>query len=229
MAVTITPGFDFEVNGIPTKELLELMTAGMSITGIDISQIDATLVGMKDEPSSVSLPSEGWLWLDPMGAIHVKTSDGLVRFYRAQWGGWETNRYPIGNPIETFSLPTAHVSPIGKFRTHTVGSTNESDVYFRIGTGNIQQMVAHPTDTLVSGTAQPIVVRGAYYAETLSTDRTHWPQHIGRRAGGVTNAPVEPFPQTGVATSIHGLVTRQEGGGVVRGLAWYYGLEMMTD
>lgn len=230
MAMSITVGYDFAPTEVPTKELLELMTAGMSVTGIDISQISANLVGTKTEDSNVSLPGEGWMWRDPMGALWVNTRNGRCRFFRACWGGWETNRYPVGNPLQTFSLPISHVTPIGRFQTATVAESNESDIYFRVGTSQIRQQIAKGTETLVSGTAQPVVVRGAYYAENLSADRQQFPDYMISRAAGQNEQPVETFPMDGgsLAPTMFGTMWRNNIS-TSRSLAWYYALEMQTQ
>ena len=67
----IVPGYDFTVNEVPTRAKLEAMTAGMSLTGIDISQIATSLIGTKKGDTSTSLPSEGWLLHDQPGGLWV--------------------------------------------------------------------------------------------------------------------------------------------------------------
>lgn len=90
----ITPGYDFQQNEIPTKETLQLMTAGISITRIDISQISSALIGIKIADTSPSLP-EGWLRMGPAGGLYVTSRWGEVHLYRAGWGGMESRRYPF--------------------------------------------------------------------------------------------------------------------------------------
>lgn len=91
----ITPGYDFGQNEIPTKETLQLMTAGISITQIDISQIATALIGIKIANTSPSLPAEGWMRVSPAGGLYVTTRWGEVHLYRGCWGGMETRRYPV--------------------------------------------------------------------------------------------------------------------------------------
>ena len=90
----ITPGYDFTVNEVPTKEKLELMTAGMSITQIDISQINTALIGVLVGSTNPSLP-EGWIRRGPSGSLFVSSRWGEVEIYRAGWGGMCTRRYPL--------------------------------------------------------------------------------------------------------------------------------------
>lgn len=91
----ITPGYNHEPNEVPTKAKLQLMTTGMVITGIDISQIATTLVGTKFGDTSVSLPAEGWFQISPQGMLWIKNRWGRCPVYRPGWGGMAMNR--IGN------------------------------------------------------------------------------------------------------------------------------------
>lgn len=96
MAMTIVPGYDFTVNEVPTQALFYQMVAGATITGVPLSQIDTSLIGIKLSDSSVSLPSEGWLWKDNLGCLWVKSRWGNIRIYRGSYGGQETIRYQRG-------------------------------------------------------------------------------------------------------------------------------------
>ena len=61
----VIPGFDFGSTEIPTREKLGLMATGMSVTDIGYEQIDATIIGVTiTDASQVSLPAEGWMWVD---------------------------------------------------------------------------------------------------------------------------------------------------------------------
>lgn len=120
----ITPGYDFQQNEVPTKETLQLMTAGMSLTNVDISQISTSLIGIKIDQTSPSLP-EGWLRIGPSGTLFVTSRWGEVDLYRAGWGGMCTRRYPIkaqnGTP-QRRSLFT--LAALGSM------TTTESSVFF---------------------------------------------------------------------------------------------------
>jgi hypothetical protein len=124
----ITPGYDFQQNEVPTKETLQLMTAGMSITQIDISQISTALIGIKIDQTSPSLP-EGWLRMDPAGTLFVTSRWGEVEIYRAGWGGMTTRRYPI-------QASTGFPQRRSIFILQPLGSmtTTESSVSFAVDT-----------------------------------------------------------------------------------------------
>lgn len=107
MPVQITPGYDFAVTEIPTKANLQAMAAGLSITGIPLSQFAVTLniISINDTTSVSNLPNEGSLWVDQHGNIWGRTRFGDLKV-RKYDGGWESNRFrsiglsgTAGNPF----------------------------------------------------------------------------------------------------------------------------------
>jgi hypothetical protein len=98
---TLIPGYDFSVNEIPTRDTLLRQAKFLRVTGIDISSIAATLLGLRtgnSDSTAASLPAPGWMWADPEGSVWVETDNGPVKIKRAG-GGWESNRYAcnVGN------------------------------------------------------------------------------------------------------------------------------------
>lgn len=98
MPVSITPGYDFSVNAIPTRETLALQAQNLQISGIPLSALDATIViaAINDSTAATNLPLEGSLWIDARGNVWGKTADGNVRVKRSD-GGWESNRFYYDN------------------------------------------------------------------------------------------------------------------------------------
>lgn len=224
MAMSITPGYDFAATGVPTRELLQLMTANMSITGIDIGQIATTILGMKVADSSASLPSEGWMWLSQTGTLWVKNRNGNIPLYRGSWGGWETNRFKAGAALDTYTLPESTIRK-GELRMIPTGDTNEAKVFYQIGTNLVHDFVLCASDTLVSGTNSLLVGRGGWKWPVQTASRTGNPDvAIRTTTGGQQDQPVVSYPQTGAA-QIQAIVTRQ-GNGATNGVGWGHGFEM---
>jgi hypothetical protein len=129
--MTITPGYDFTVNEVPTRAKLESMTAGMSITGIDISQIDTALVGVKQGDTSTSLPAEGWMLRNAPGQLWVQTRFGRVQLWRGCWGGMETRRFPVAGFTVVGTLPYK-IGEGGNFIVPATSNTAESTIAFKL-------------------------------------------------------------------------------------------------
>lgn len=116
----ITPGYNFEPNEVPTRAKLGLMTTGMQVRGIDISQIATTLIGKITGDTGTSLPGEGWLQISPQGALWVKNRWGRAMFYRAGWGGMETNRFTTDRSLTLTGFAPSR--PCSFFAAHPTGS-----------------------------------------------------------------------------------------------------------
>lgn len=109
MAITVVPGYDFGVNEVPDRETLLRQARFLQVSGLDLSHIDATLIGYKggdtSGTTSASLPSPGWMWADPGGSVWVETDHGPVKLHR-DGGGFETVRWG-----QTFAPETAVPRP----------------------------------------------------------------------------------------------------------------------
>jgi len=92
VSVTIRPGYDFKITETPTRDKLLRQALGLSVSGIDSTYLDSTLLGHDFSSASTPTLSEGWMWTDGGGNTWIETDNGPVRWFRSQ-GGWETNRY----------------------------------------------------------------------------------------------------------------------------------------
>lgn len=228
----ITPGYDFTVNEIPTRAKLETMTAGMSITGLDISQIDTTLIGIKSGDTTVSLPAEGWLWLDPSGGLWVKNRFGTVHCWRGCWGGLECNRFPMGgNPVTgTFPYKVGeggHVFPVA------TAHTNESNIAWRLNQRSDANSTFAPMRHLetLTTSANPRVALWGGVPWMIEGTFHNKPGHAVNAAvptGNLMGIQAVPFsgPSTRyVLASVH-YNWRATSGSSRTALMWSYGISM---
>jgi hypothetical protein len=124
----ITPGYDFETHGVPTRALLGLMASGMSVRDISLYQLDSGLILLSVSDDSLpSLAGEGWLWFDARGNLWGRTSHGQVIVRKCD-GGWESSRYPQSNAntASVYKIPGTMVQ-VGEI---IANNTNESNVRF---------------------------------------------------------------------------------------------------
>jgi hypothetical protein len=127
--MTITPGYNFDTNEIPTKERLALMTAGMSITGIALSQISTALIGVLIGDTNSTSLAEGWIRRSPAGGLYVWSRWGEVHLWRGAWGGMESRRYPFAGGGAFAQRVTGHnLAPL------STSTTLESCVVWTRGT-----------------------------------------------------------------------------------------------
>jgi hypothetical protein len=95
-SVEITPGYDFGLTEIPTKNKFLQAALGIDIGKIQFEDVDVSLVasygGEVSGSTGASLPGEGYLWTDPAGNTWIETVDGPVRLNRND-GGWESMRW----------------------------------------------------------------------------------------------------------------------------------------
>ena len=188
MVLSITPGYDFGVNEIPRAETLLRQVEGMTISGIDVGALDASVVPIlygdtSDATDALQTGSTvGTMWVAANGDIFVQEQAGAVVLSRINYG-WETRRiytYPDS------SFP-AHIEPgvnmwvVGNhgpgedlFReqagTHSSGAPALSpmdggsydDIYDGIGFGVSVQ------DTCVSG-----YMRVCHRGLAIYTDKDH--------------------------------------------------------
>lgn len=129
MAASITPGYDFTVDEVPTKTKIEIAARGMQISALDFNDVDATirlaLNGQESGGSGASMADEGWLYFDARGNMWVKQrwtardfgmtgqtesfSDTML--FRSA-GGYASSRIPMtdgtnrnaGRPVQIYGL-----------------------------------------------------------------------------------------------------------------------------
>jgi hypothetical protein len=230
--VQISPGYDFSVNEIPTNAKLQQMVAGMSITGIDIGQIDTTLIAEIIGPTSATMPVEGWLRVDALNRIWVRDANAKqVCLDRGNWGGWETVRmfagkitgvgdtWPYGAGETSFPL-SARFEP----SWNTVNDTNATNLYLKPSVGaNTQVVNLKALETGVSGSVMRVLGRGGSVGIIANANRSpaqgFWDHIPNVQTLGATN-------YTNVNHAITSIGPNQ-GVGLVQGvglmLMWQYG------
>jgi hypothetical protein len=186
----ITPGYDFQPTEVPTNATLQQMVAGMSITGIDIQQIDTSLQGVK-VGDTASLPAEGWMRRDSRNGLWVQSATGPVMLWRANWGGWETVRFRTGAKLDTFGNTDVPISTgRGILGMVPDNDSSESNCFCRpsIGLTSNQskgQMLKY-LDTGVSGSFCRLLGRGGMVVLEMQA-RPDFPMYLQPDgAAGVT-------------------------------------------
>lgn len=98
MTVTITPGYDFGINEVPTASTFGLQATGIQITGIPLSAIDAdmAIVNINDASNASSVPNEGSMWVDHQTNVWGRTRWGPTKV-RPYGGALESNRFSTRN------------------------------------------------------------------------------------------------------------------------------------
>lgn len=192
MAITIVPGYDFGVNEIPTRLLLERQAKDLQITGIPAANIDGTITAIVyGDTSGVSggqPTAVGWIWVDPGGHRNIGISpsgDSQPRVNARMWssqGGWETSRLLTEGGTPQSAIPDGlHMWASGA--PYTV-SDQRLDMDSSFTTyGMTQVFTASPaTNTRLLGRGLGVAAVGAQVTE--SRLRT-------RRPGILTDAPAQ--------------------------------------
>lgn len=233
----ITPGYDFEPNEVPTRAKLGLMTTGMQLRGVDITQIDATLIGfLTTGDTQASLPGEGWMMVSPQGALWVKNRWGRVMWYRAGWGGFETNRYRV---IRTISLAGfGPQRPCSYFGQYASDATNESSIGFLFNTpgGNNVDSVQRALETGATDVNTRFLLWGGSVTPSeLSLTQTTWTR---KRLGAMISASIPandrdgaqsiPYSSPAGTVMLHGLFVHAQTApsSTVGVMGWHFGLGM---
>jgi hypothetical protein len=217
MAMTIVPGYDFSVNEVPTNSKLTSMLGNISLTGIDLTQIDGSLVMIRLE-TDTSMPAAGWLRTDTLGNLKGAQIGGTgspLNVYRGNWGGWETQRYRIGEQHDTF-ISASGIGPIARGIMDTVptNDTNESNIYLRPRAGGGNDTYAWKAlGGGVSGVHAQVVFRGGCMTMCLWSQRKGFPDYAGVQSGvGATALLPQPAPvQNAVVAEARGLLSRSFG------------------
>lgn len=97
---TLTPGYDFTVNEVPTRDKFLQAARGLNLGDISDDVIGAnflTVLKGSDTAASGGSPDRvGQIWVAPGGEIWMRGNRGNVQLWRAD-GGWETNRFNFDN------------------------------------------------------------------------------------------------------------------------------------
>lgn len=238
----ITPGYDFGAHEVPTHAKLEQMVDGMSITGIDIDQIDSTLIGIKVGETDVSLPAAGWLRSDALNALWVRGTHGDVQIYRANYGGLESRgRFPFkGRRYDTAFGTSAQRSIAHGYLYFDASDTRPSicEVYPTPGHTPCGIKILETAWTSESLTWPRIVLRGGFEGIALNetNNRNGWVEYFNPNNGaGVSTYGIIPRPQTNKTLPIGGVMTAQvdrtQGAAIINStfLGWLFGLNLQAQ
>lgn len=209
MALSITPGYDFTVNEVPTRAKLQLMLTGMVIAGIPKESLDSSLFGISygwlTGSTMATLANEGDVLFDISGQFWVKTKNGPVNVYNTGAGGWETVRYRTADPRDTaFNNPLSPNNFYGALESLVASNLDEDEVWFRIYTTQSQNLYCLPQVTTHSGahnrvrpfgTGRGTILQstGSYPRDSLTGNR-NFCYTIEKAAGSVNEWNVNEFP-----------------------------------
>jgi hypothetical protein len=166
MALTITPGYDFGVNEVPTNTKLKLMLDAMQIAGIPKGSVDSGLAGILygwlTGSTMATLPDEGSMLYDLNGRLFVKSATGVVSLYQSGFGGYETVRVRCADPLEpTQNNPVGGVDNwYGRIESLTAGNEDFDAVYYRVAASQSKTIFAMNQVTTVSGERVRILLCG---------------------------------------------------------------------
>jgi len=94
MVLTITPGYDFTINEVPTSSKFQQQAAGLVMSDIPLSNVDASLnvIKIADSTTASIMPNEGSMWVDHQLNVWGRTRWGALKI-RTTGGVLETNRF----------------------------------------------------------------------------------------------------------------------------------------
>jgi len=197
MVLSITPGYDFGVHEVPTRETLLRQARNMRVSGIGLDQIDASLVGIKSGTSSgttsASLPSPGWMWADPGGSLWVETDHGAVKLKRAG-GGFESVRWaqsyaPEVSPVHPgspYNSTPADVNQTEGVNLEAGASESVSmwDALFNNSdNGALSQSLMFNAETMASGVTYPRLVGRGITVMHVNGTQSHYDFCLRRPSG----------------------------------------------
>jgi hypothetical protein len=145
MSITVTPGYDFTVHEVPRRETLLEQVNGMTITGIDVTALDAAVVPiMYGDVSQVTNSLQtgdtvGTMWVSGIGDVFVQEQAGAVALSRINYG-WETRRF-FCEPDNSFP---AHIEPGVNMWTQSVHGPGEDTFREQGGTHSSGSVVMAP-------------------------------------------------------------------------------------
>jgi hypothetical protein len=225
----ITPGYDFTTTEVPTKAHLQQMISGGEVYGIDISQINSTLIGIKTADSSVSLPAEGWMWTDVAGCVWVRSRFGPVKLWRGGWGGMETRRYPQGAQVinppinnDRFLYQCAGGTLSYKGTTPT-GATLESNVFFTASQANGERFKNLETGVSGGYTRSLLYGGGWFPAQVLTFTQPAYIRAAANNAYDVSTSIPYSDPAVPVLGIRYGSMSDSAYSGVFMMWGWQFG------
>lgn len=166
MPVTITPGYDFTVNEVPTKQTIKLLLEGIAFTDIPPANLDAGLLGINygnlSGNTMTTMIGEGNLMYDIHGHVFVLTATGAVAIIHNCYGGYETIRFRQGDPLETgINNPVAIDNFYGHCQSLVVTNENLGEVFYQAATTQSDKVFHIMQDTGLSGFHQRVLLCGS--------------------------------------------------------------------
>lgn len=233
MSMRITPGYDFQVNEIPTAEKFNQMAEGLELTNIPPSQLDAAMITLHiTNGSGVSL-GEGGLWVNDLGEVMVNTRFGRLALIRAN-GGWETRRYNVVHLGPNLPISGAVLNPgVGRYAVRnnpSNGQTESTQVFFAFDRDPASGLVlsAVNIDTAPSGGNARMCMRGGCFHTPDESARAgtllQYSTHDNVLASDLV-VPYSRLPTSTVFTQapVFGIFTRNVGTDD-NSFSWIYGL-----
>lgn len=233
MAATITPGYDFQVNEIPTRAKLTAMLAGISLAAITRTQIDANIINAVYGDSGTSLPGEGWIWVDRTGNVWTTSRWGLTKLRRTG-GGMSTMRFSSNVILDSYgTFPVQNAAGRGFIlnRLYASGDTNESNVHWHLSNNNDDPPSLRNEETATSGLHTRWCLRGFFIVPLNSAAGTRgFPDLFHRNTvNGQQTFERQPIPVTNPTAAdrpFFGIARRSNVPGANSAFAWLYGLGM---
>ncbi len=252
---TITPGYDFGIDEVPTFGKFIAQAQGLDITGLEFSDlVDDTSFVFNSPESNGSGASqadtlEGGLWFDTSGEMHVTIraygwwgSSGYsgpefikCPIFKLWRGGWDTVRAVrvlSGDqglePVQGGGAVDTGYTPTSIARS--VAWINQAAVGPRDGGYNSD-------DTALSGTYFRMTVRGIgrfNATSTIATTGVNMPYRFASTSAlqwdqrNITSPGSSP-PTWGVGEIYGALVSDEGGTWIGRGRAWYYGRAVANE
>lgn len=190
MSLSITPGYDFAADEVPTRAKLRLAAGNIQVTDLDWTDVGATvrlmLNGQASEGSGASMAAEGWMYYDARGNTWIRQRwtitdfgmSGVTEGYSDTplfrvLGGWATTRAPF------LGANRAAGQPVHAYTSGLAGDSRYSPAVLNWRSGWSQQHVEGANDlgflqeTTATGARAPVVGRGAakHWLGLVAADR----------------------------------------------------------
>jgi hypothetical protein len=190
MTLTITPGYDFGLNEVPTASTWGKQGSDVLLQDIPLSSVDSDLgtVGLQGSSSPSNLPNEGSMWVDHQTNIWGRTRWGALKI-RHYGGMIETNRWAIYNLTSTIGRGD-WMELVDNGSSCTTGSCSQAQKSGVDGTPNI--FISQ--DTVASGTNGVYVRMATGPGYGFSAHFKRNPSGIGRKERFDNTSPSAQWP-----------------------------------
>ncbi len=172
MAITITPGYDFTVNEVPTKQTIKLLLDNIEFADIPPANLDAGLLGINygnlSGNTMTTMIGEGNLMYDIHGHVFVLPATGAVCILHNSYGGYETIRFRQGDPLDTgINNPVSVDNFYGHCQSLVVTNESLGEVFYQAATTQSDKAFHIMQDTGLSGFHQRVLLCGSRRGTTL--------------------------------------------------------------